>query len=120
MTTTNREKIIEYMKEFYPDIYNNLSNFGSRDWEETFNIINKMIKDSKSYHGGMDMSGLSSFLSTIKKERFVLGHLNLSTKFYPEQFEEIELMYENGICRDFALPPYTLSQLSLINGQQTG
>lgn len=105
------------MKEFYPETYNNLSNFGRRDWKETFRLIDKMIKESKSYHCGLDMSGLSSLLSTIKKERFVLGELDLATKFYPEQFEEIEFMYKNGICRNFALPPYTLSQLSLINRQ---
>lgn len=117
MATTNQEKIIEYMKEFYPDIYNVLSNFDDRDGKETFSLINKMIKDSKANHCGTDMSGLQSLLSTIKKERFVLGHLDFSTTFYPEQFEEIEIMFTNGICRNFVLPAYTLSQLSSINGQ---
>tara|TARA_Y100000310_G_scaffold149818_1_gene149197 strand:+ start:4060 stop:4386 length:327 start_codon:yes stop_codon:yes gene_type:complete len=105
------------MKEFYPDIYNILSNSDTRDWKEIFRLINKMIKESEFHHCGMDMSGLSSLLSVIKKERFVLGYLDSSTKFYPEQFDEIELMYKNGICRDFVLPPYTLSLISSINSQ---
>lgn len=116
--TTNREKIIKYIEDFYPEIYNELSNCNKRSWKETFNLINKFIKESKSYHGGMDMSGLTCFLSTIKQERFVLGHLDLSTTFYPEQFEKIDIMIENGISRTFVLPPYTLSQLSSINCRQ--
>jgi len=108
----NRKKIIEYIKEFYPERYSELSSCNKRNEEETLSLIDKLIKDSKSYHGGMDMSGLVSFLSTIKMERFALGHLDPLTKFYPEQFEKIDTMIESGISRTYTFPPYTLSQLS--------
>lgn len=99
--TTQREKVIDHMKEHYPNTYAHFSEYGKHDNKATFKRIDESIKDSKKHHAGIDMSGLTSLLSSIKLERIVLGELDINeASLYDYQWEKVQEMLDNGIQRD--------------------
>ena len=115
---SNEENIIEYMKQFYPEIYAHLSGSGKLGSEQTFQRISSLINSSKSFHCGLDMSGLSLLLSTIKVERVALGFLDrATTDLYDEQLSRVDLMLEKGVTRNFKLPPHTWQEIEHLNNQ---
>lgn len=98
--SSNRESIIEYMKEHYPNTYQCFSDDGRLTHLEAFKKIDSVIKESKKNHMGIDMSGMQSLLSTIKLERIVLGEIDINTvKLFPYQWDKVYDMLENEIIR---------------------
>lgn len=110
---SNIQSIMDYMKEHYSNCYNICSRNGELDWDQTFERINSEINISKSYHCGLDMTGLSSLLSTIKLERIALGLIDVnSVELYPSQIEKLELMKQNGIKRKVdVISDYEISRM---------
>lgn len=109
---SNLQEIMEYMKEHYSNVYNICSRSGELDWNQTFKRIDSEIKHSKSFHGGTDMSGLSSLLSTIKLERIALGLVDSSSvMLYPSQHEKLDAMKAGGIKRNDFLCDYVRARM---------
>lgn len=108
-----KRAVIDYMALHYPIVYKVCSEDGTLSHIDTWNKIDQEIKDSKRFHCGMDMSGLTSLLSTIKLERVALGLLPNNVKLYGYQWDIVEQMQDEGVVRNDALPPYTLHKLSI-------
>lgn len=110
-----KEKMINHMKDYYPNIYSACSNNGKLDNMEVWKRIDKEIKESKSHHCGMDMSGFKSILATIKLELLVMSGDYEDAKLYDYQWEKVVKMLSDGIERVDKLPPYTQSKINQMN-----
>lgn len=109
--TDNKSQIIEYMKQYYPNNYASLCRGEELSNEEVWKRANARIKEPKSHHGGSDMSGMLSILSSIKLERVALGELCIhESELYPGQLAKVQEMARMKASeikrRDIVVPLY--------------
>lgn len=108
-SSRNIDKIIDYIKDNYPDIYNMITGGCEIDNEWFWANLKAAIEASKKSPRGRDRSGLTGFLTAVKMERLALGHI-YQAEFYEKQAAEYHELYEGR--QDFpmadSLPPETI------------
>jgi hypothetical protein len=98
--SNSKNEIVEYIKEKYPQIYEQICHGEQLHNRDVWNIIDKVINNSEKEHHGMDMSGFKKLLSCIKMERFI-NHDVESASIYPKQMEQINKILVSEIEKIF-------------------